>query len=155
MIDVNLPPLYDSVIFCNPYFSFHHRNLSKLAKPYVKAKYACNKKSTWPEVTYVDSEVPDHIIPWLYDFENPYQRGFTPMHSVIEMFRITERAEERLLQGYFCWDCMRNDCSDQTHNLYGRIETSLMVIIGSLDDVVDNSITKDIFSAMELGKGEK
>lgn len=153
--DVKLPPLYTSVCFCNPFFSFYNRLLCKyIGKPFVKVRYAFNKKSTWPEVKYNDSEVPAHMVPWLYDFENPYQRGFTPMHSVLEMARIMSRAEERLEEVAYCWDCMRNSCSDMTHNVYGRIQTSLMIIIGTQDDVVDNELTKKIFMAMDLGKGK-
>ena len=85
----------------------------------TKRKLKKDPESMFWEVIEDDSTIPEHRIPWQYDFDNSYQRIITPNHSVIHgMLAITNKYYNHLQEGKDCPDCLRNKCSDPTHNVY-------------------------------------
>ena len=79
-----LAPLkYKSVSLCNPFFGLSQKKLIKLIQPFLKTKHLLNEDSVCPEVKVKESEVPEHILPWLYDFDNRLQRKIIPVHTTL------------------------------------------------------------------------
>lgn len=79
-----LAPLkYQAVSFCNPFFALAQKNLIKLALPYLKTRHMMNSNAMCPEVKEKEADVPEHILPWLYDFDNPFQRKIIPVHTTL------------------------------------------------------------------------
>jgi len=67
-----IPVKYDAVCLVNPYFSPFQKKSMKMLKPYLNSKYKKDKSAFGPEIKQNDSKVPEHIHPWLYDFDNPF-----------------------------------------------------------------------------------
>ena len=68
------------------------------------------------------------------------------------MLGITEIFENHLNRGKNCSDCLRNKCTDMTHEVYKKLDASILFITGDEDDVVWNPRTREIFVQMVMGK---
>ena len=53
----------------------------KIAKPIIKIANKYYRDGMAPEVKI--SKIPDHIIPWMYDLDNPFQKKVVPLHTLV------------------------------------------------------------------------
>ena len=68
----NFPIKYDAICFLNPFFNFFDKSKLKWAQAFIYGAYKLNKDGMAPELKVNVQECPDHIYPWLYDFDNPF-----------------------------------------------------------------------------------
>ena len=78
-----LPIKYDAICFLNPFFYFYERSKLKIASPFINWAYWMNNNGMGPEHKVNLAKCPDHIYPWLYDFDNPFQKKVVPLHTLV------------------------------------------------------------------------
>ena len=139
-----LAPLkYQSVTMCNPFFGLNQKKLIKLVQPILKTKHLINDQSYCPEVKAKESEMPEHILPWCYDFDNRLQRKIIPVHTTLQLFDNCEAHQKYLKL------CKKKDKKgEQISNPYGRIDLPLYIIVGKKDKVVCNETTREIYQQL-------
>ena len=64
------------------------------------------------------------------------------------MSAIVERHYNYLNQGKECSECLRNKCADPTHEVYKKLDASILFIVGDAENVVCNKRTREIFVQM-------
>lgn len=79
----------------NPFFCFGNK-YARTIVPLLKFMKFLNKNAMTPEHKVDLSQVPEHIHPWLYDFDNPLQRKSIPVQTFIEMATEVTKIEEKL-----------------------------------------------------------
>ena len=52
-----------------------------------------------PEQNTPDEEIPPHLYHWRWDFDNPCQRKFLPIHSILEMMKEVDVHTHQLTLG--------------------------------------------------------
>jgi hypothetical protein len=64
-------PAYSAIALCNPFFDFGSK-IVHFMMPAFKMAYRMNSDAVTMELKPDLDKIPDHIYPWLYDFENPF-----------------------------------------------------------------------------------
>jgi hypothetical protein len=54
-----------------------------MASPFIYGAYKMKKDGMGPEHKVNLTQCPDHIYPWLYDFDNPFQKKVIPLHTIV------------------------------------------------------------------------
>ena len=68
------------------------------------------------------------------------------------MAAISNTHYDNLAQGKDCCDCLRNKCTDLKHEVYKKLNSSILFIVGDEDTVICNKLSRDIFVQMVMGK---
>mmetsp|Transcript_12345 Transcript_12345/g.20751 ORF Transcript_12345/g.20751 Transcript_12345/m.20751 type:complete len:87 (+) Transcript_12345:67-327(+) len=77
---------------CNPFFAFGGK-LIYLFFPSIRMAHKMNPNAYTFEYKPKVKNVPEHIYPWLYDFNNPIQRKRFPVRTLLEMENEIQRIQ--------------------------------------------------------------
>lgn len=107
-------------------------------------------------------DVPEHIYPWLYDFENPIQRKRFPVKTMLEMDveikrieALLKQAEKSTLGGHSCLaPCVSRLKYREESNIFKQIPLPVQIQIGDRDMVVSNDKAKRVFNRLDPKRRE-
>ena len=126
-------PYYTTITFCNPFFNVNNGwIINKFAPILYFVERNLLAGCYLPEIIQKESEFPSHILPVHYDFDNPLQRRFIPLRTVVELMKISQRFEKLIY-------------SDRKQ--LKRVKKPILIITGSVDKIVCNKTT-DVMSAL-------
>ena len=127
-----------------------------------------------PELKVNVNAIPEYRRHFTFDQDNPYQRKITPVRTLVELYKVTlthqnylqncKLAQKGGKKSFSCNDlaCISaisksknyKDMSKSIQNIYGKISTPILIIVGTLDPVVDNHTTRAIYDRILEGEGK-
>lgn len=150
------PIKYAAICLICPFFDFvqyeKDRMVSCCGAPHIflKCHYKLKgQKAQTPKYPLNLDAVPEHLVHWRVDFENPFRKMTVPLHTLFE-FEKEVKIHQMICDSYFVKkEERRNKYSRSTFaspekmdNYYANIDMPIQIITGSLDEVVCNKRNK-------------
>ena len=79
------PVPYTAVTLINPCFGMYNKKSAKAAANVMRGIACVNPQASTPEMKVNPDNVPDHSKPWVFDFENRFQRKIVPARTVVSL----------------------------------------------------------------------
>lgn len=114
----------------------------KYAAPLVSCAKYFNPQGFGPQLPVDIEKVPHHIFPWLYDFDNPFQRKFVPLHTLKVFNDETKRIGNMI---------SRASSKKKQENEFNKVRVPSLTLIGSDDTAVNNGTASQVYALLPPG----
>ena len=134
------PLKYESVCLATPWLGAYADTQCKMTIPFLRVQYCFDNQAKFTVLDIEDPEFPEHIMHWIYDFDNPCQRYIMPLRTTLVLHENCLMHENTLK---ICKEINKN--GDLNDNPYARIKTPIFFLLGTKDTTINNSRVKKIY----------
>ena len=154
------PVKYSGICLICPFFDF---------VPYEKDRMVCcwgaphaflrchykmkGQKALTPKYNLDLDTVPEHLVHWRVDFDNPFRKPTVPLHTLFE-FEKEVKIHQMICDSHFVKPEQRQKSkysrssfasTKRMENYYAQIDVPIQIILGGKDEVVCNKRNRQVF----------
>lgn len=150
------PVPYKAVTLISPLIEMYNRRQAKAASKVIRGMYLINSQANTPEMKINSENVPDHSKPWVFDFENRFQRKIVPARTVLSLQDEIARHAGLIGQASSGTSALSKAmcCGHgRSVNAYHDIDIPVQIIVGPNDKVVCNEAAREVFALLPTERG--